>query len=69
VHNTVAPANSTNAQNASQLTALHKTTTASSKEIVVSAAGSVSRIVTLTAALQIQQRMYMEIHPFEPMHL
>lgn len=53
VHDTAAPANGTNAQNASYLSALHKTATANSKEMVVSVAGSNSRIVTLTTMLQI----------------
>jgi hypothetical protein len=51
--NSAAPANSMNVQNASHLAACHKQATACSKEIVDSATGSISRIVTLTAALQI----------------
>jgi hypothetical protein len=53
VRNTVAPANGMYVQNASHLTAWHKTATASSKEMVVFVAGRISRIVTLTAMLQI----------------
>jgi len=53
VRNTAAPANGMYVQNASHLAAWHKTATACSKEMVVSVAGRISRIVTLTAMLQI----------------
>jgi len=53
VYKTATPASSTNVQNASHLAVWHKTATASSKEIVVSVAERISRIVTLTAMLQI----------------
>jgi hypothetical protein len=52
VHNAAAPANGTNVQNAFHLAARHKTAPTNSKEMVVSVAGSINSIMTLTATLQ-----------------
>ena len=54
--------NSTTVHNVSHPAARHKTAAASREEMLVHAAGSVSRAVTLKAVLRVQQRRI--IHPF-----